>query len=425
MFVPYDYQESISTEAAKILDWMKLVYLCLEMRVGKTFTSFMTAEKVGAKDILFVTKLKAIGSIEKDYKTMQPPFSIKVINYEQLHNYIGNPDLVIIDEAHSCGAFAIPSERARLLKKICKDRKIIFMSGSPSPESYSQLYHQFWISSFSPFKEWPSFYKWANAGFVNIKKKYYYNREINNYSYANKEKVDQYTKHLFLTYTQDEAGFEQEVQEEIIHLRMSPKTYWLADKLTKDRVFIGKGGQEVVADTEVKLQNKLHQIYSGSVISESGEGVCFDYSKADFIREKFAGKKIAIFYIFKAEYAMLLWAFGIDKITSDPEEFNKSNNKIFISQIQAGGMGVNLSTADCLIMFNIHFSNVLYWQARARIQDKNRTKIAKLYWIFSEKGIEQRVYDCVKEKKDYVLSYFKRDFMIARREGDVTLIEKG
>ena len=36
------------------------------------------------------------------------------------------------------------------------------MSGTPAVESYSQLYHQFYISAFSPFKDYTNFYKWAN-----------------------------------------------------------------------------------------------------------------------------------------------------------------------------------------------------------------------------------------------------------------------
>lgn len=404
------YQESISTEAAKILEWVKIVYLAMEVRTGKTITALSAAVKYGAKDILFVTKKKAISSIQKDCKDID--CKAEVINYEQLHNYNGNPDMIIIDESHCLGQFPKAAERTKLLKELCKDKPIIYLSGTPTPESYSQLYHQFFISSFSPFKQWPSFYKWANE-FVRIKKKYFYNKEMNDYSNADKQKIDEYTKHLFLTYTQDQAGFTQAVQEEVLTVRMKLTTYKFADNLKLNRVYIGKLGQEIVADTEVKLMQKLHQIYSGTVKDEHGTGICFDDSKADFIKHHFKGRKIAIFYKFIAEATMLINAFG-DRITLSPEVFNNNSDKVFISQIQSGREGINLSTADCLVMLNIDFSSVSYQQAKARIQTKDRTKEALLYWIFSDGGIEQKIYDRVILKKDYTLSYFVKDFMIIR-----------
>lgn len=402
-----DYQESISTEAAKMLQWMNICYLSMQVRTGKTLTALAAADKYGAKNVLFVTKKKAISSINDDFLNLQPRFALTVTNYEQAHNYTGKPDLIILDESHSLGQYPIAAERTKTLKKLCEGKPIIYLSGTPTPESYSQIYHQLWVSSFSPFKEWPSFYKWAKE-FVQVKIKYLYNREINDYSNANKEKIDQYTKHLFLSYTQSEAGFKQEVTEEVIKIRMKPQTYWLADKLKKSRVHIGKGGEEIIADTEVKLMQKLHQVYSGTVIDETGDGIVFDRSKANFIKQHFTGKKIAVFYKFKAEFVALLAEFGSARITESPEVFNISDDLVFVSQIQSGREGINLSTADCLVVYNIDFSSVSYQQSRARMQSKDRTKAALLYWIFSEGGIEEKIYERVMNKQDFTLSYFRK-----------------
>lgn len=410
-----DYQESISTDAAKMLQWLKICYLSMEVRTGKTTTALAAAEKYGAKSVLFLTKKKAISSITGDYDQLGPAFKLICINYEQVENlapaYIF--DLVICDEAHCLAQYPTPATRTKALKELCKDKPIIYLSGTPTPESYSQLYHQFWISSYSPFKEWESFYKWAKE-FVTLKKRYFYNREINDYSNADKDKVDKFTKHLFISYTQGEAGFEQPVKEEVLLVRMQPSTYVLADYLRKHRVHIGKDGQEILADTEVKLMQKLHQIFSGTVIDEKKLGIVFDRSKATFIKQYFAGKKIGIFYKFTAEKIMLISVFGFDKLTEDPQEFNERDDKIFTSQIQSGAMGINLATADYLVMMNIDFSSMLYWQSRARLQDKARTKEAIIYWVFAENGIEQNIYERVLDKKDYTISYFRKDYQIKK-----------
>lgn len=407
------HQEGISTKACDLLRRFNIAYLSMEVRTGKTLTALAAAEKYGARRVLFVTKKKAISSVEQDDEQYDTALDLVTTNYEQLHNIIGDFDLIIIDEAHSIGQFPKPAERTKLLKQICTSKPIIYLSGTPSPESYSQLFHQFWVSSFSPFKNYPSFYKWARD-FVNVRKKYYYNREIKDYSNAIKDKIDLATSHLFISFTQKEAGFEQEVVEEILTVKMNEGTYLLADYLRKHRVHIGRGGEEILADTEVKLMQKLHQIYSGSVLAEDGNAKAFDHSKVQFIKTHFAGQKIGLFYKFKTERAMLFWAFGADKITEDPMEFNAGDGKTFISQIQSGREGINLSTADALVFLNIDFSAVSYWQARARMQDKNRTKEAKLYWVFAEGGIEQKIYERVLEKKDYTLSHFKRDYKISK-----------
>ena len=411
-----DYQESISTDAAKMLQWLKICYLSMEVRTGKTLTALVAAKKYGAKWVLFLTKKDAIPFIIGDYDKLGEPFKFTCINYEQIYNLSPSYDfdLVILDEAHGLGQFPTPAQRTKELRKLCVDKPIIYLSGTPTPESYSQLFHVFFVSSFSPFKEYKNFYAWAKD-FVTVKKKYFYNREINDYSHADKEKIESMTKHYFISYTQAEAGFEQEVKEVIIKIPMQKGTYWLTDYLRKHRVYVGKDGQEILADTEIKLLQKTWQMFSGTVIAENGDAICFDHTKAKYIKENFIGKKIAIFYVFKAEYTMLLWTFGIDRITDNADEFNKSDNKIFVKQIQSGAMGINISTADCMIMFNIHYSNMLYWQVRARLQDKNRTKEAIVYWLFSEGGIEEKIYKAVViDKKDYVLSYFRKDYKIKK-----------
>lgn len=409
-----DYQESISTDAAKMLQWLKICYLSMEVRCGKTLTALAACEKYGAKSVLFLTKKKAISSITGDYDQLGPSFKLICINYEQVENLAPayQFNLVICDEAHCLSQYPTPASRTKALKELCKDKPIIYLSGTPTPESYSQLYHQFWISSYSPFKEWPTFYKWAGE-FVTVKKKYYYNREINDYSNADKEKIDGLTRHLFISYTQEEAGFEQPVKEEVLLVRMQPGTYKLADYLRKHKVHIGRDGQEILADTAVKLMGKLHQIYSGTVIDEKKDGIVFDRSKASFIKEYFAGKKIGIFYKFQAERIMLICAYGSDRLTEDPQEFNEREDKMFISQIQSGREGINLATADCLVFLNIDFAAVSYWQARARLQSKDRTKDAVIYWVFAEGGIEQKIYQQVLGKLDYTLSHFKKDYKIS------------
>jgi hypothetical protein len=413
------YQREIVERGSDILLSNSILYLAMEVRTGKTITAFSIAEKVKALNVLFVTRKKAMTSIERDFESVKFAFELDLINYESLHKLTTDDieafDLVICDEAHCLGAFPLPSERTKQLREIVGNRLLILLSGTPTPESWSQLYHQLSISAHTPWKQYRNFYAWAKD-FVTVKKRYIYNREINDYTNADREKIEADTKHLFISFTQAEAGFEQMVEEEVIEVPMLNKTYIAADRLRKDKVLKTSEGM-VVADTAVKVMSKLQQMYSGTVIvdeTESGESIAqvFDTTKAKHILFRLQGQKIAIFYKFKAEEMAIRSVFGT-RVVDTPESFAMSgNDAVYISQIQSGREGINLSSADCLVMYNIDFSAVSYWQARARLQSKDRTKPAKVYWVFAKDGIEAKIYERVKDKKDYTLHHFKRDFGI-------------
>ena len=410
------YQLDIIERGAEKLLAHSILYLAMEVRTGKTITSLNIAEKVGATSVLFVTKKKAISSIEKDYESRRFPFELDVINYESIHKITNEErdtyDLVICDEAHCLGQYPIPSGRAVEMKKIVGTKLMIMLSGTPTPESWSQIFHQFWISKHSPFGH-ANFYAWVRDGYVTTKKRYVYNREVNDYSDANIDRIKNETDHLFISFTQEEAGFMQTIQEEIVTVRLKDSSVKAIRMLLRDNLLKTSQGM-VIADTAVKLQNKAHQMYSGTVIIDDpadGTAVIFDHSKAEAIRDRFAGMKIAIFYKFKAEADMLHFAMP-GRIVTDSDKFNASGaDKVYISQIQSGREGVNLSSADAIVMMNIDFSAVSYFQARARLQSKNRERPALVYWVFSEGGIEHKIYERVQMKKDYTHVHFKLDFL--------------
>jgi hypothetical protein len=187
---------------------------------------------------------------------------------------------------------------------------------------------------------------------------------------------------------------------------MKQSTYNVIELLKRDRVVIGKKG-EVLADTAVKLQQKIHQMFSGTIKFEDGTRTVFDYSKAEFIRERFKDNKIGIFYKFKAEWDALKEIFG-DNLTNDLQEFNTTSKNIAL-QIVSGREGISLKEAEYLVYYNIDFSAVSYWQSKDRMTTMDR-KFNKAFWIFAHGGIEQKIYRSVMNKKNYTLSNFKKDY---------------
>ena len=403
------YQQVIVEKTCKLLrDAPRFAYLSMEVRTGKTLTALSALDCVGGvTTVLFVTKKKAIGGIQKDYKALEPSYKCEFINYESLHKVdIDKIDAVVFDEAHGMGAFPKPSNRAKEARDLVFKHNpyVIFLSGTPSPESYSQLYHQMWVlGGRSPFSE-SAFYKWAHS-YVKIWERMINGFRVHDYSNGIQEKIMSEVKPYMISYTQNEAGFTSKVNEHVLKVRMSDTTYRIADKLKRDLLFEGKD-DVILADTPVKLMQKLHQIYSGTVILESGKSIVLDKTKAEFIKERFAGKRIAVFYKFQEELKCLLSVFQED-MTTDLGKFHAGDCNNFAIQIVTGREGISLKEADFLVYYNIDFSATSYWQSRDRLTTMDRLE-NNVYWIFAEDGIEEKIYKVVQQKKNFTISHFKK-----------------
>jgi hypothetical protein len=400
-----EYQKKIIKDASNVISLHRFVYLAMEVRTGKTLTSLGIAEELGVDNVLFLTKKKAISSITSDYELMCPnSFSLFTINYESIHKAPNIKwDMIILDEAHGLGAFPKPSKRAKQVSELIRKNNpfVCLLSGTPTPESYSQMYHQVYGIPNNPFKEYNNFYRFCDDH-VNKTQKRINGFMINNYS-DGRQSINDLMKPYMISYTQQQAGFSSEIEEEILTVRVN--TNEMCNQLKKDLV-IEMDDEAILADTGVKLMSKLHQMYSGTVKFESGKSVVLDTSKADFIKWKFEGNKLGIFYKFKAELDALKQVFG-DDICTDLETFNSTDKHIAL-QIVSGREGISLRNADFIVFYNIDFSATSYWQARDRMTTKDRN-YNKVYWLFSEGGIEKKVYRTVIQKKDYTLRHFKKD----------------
>tara|TARA_R110000751_G_scaffold92044_2_gene180289 strand:- start:1543 stop:2778 length:1236 start_codon:yes stop_codon:yes gene_type:complete len=403
-----DYQKNIISKGVSIIKTNRFLYLAMEVRTGKTLTSLGICEKLDVKKVLFITKKKAISSIKYDYEMLLPEFEMEIINYESLHKVRQTGwDVVICDEAHGMGAFPKPNGRAKKVKDIIfrSNPYVILLSGTPTPEGYSQMYHQVYFIPTNPFSQYRSFYKFSND-YVSVIKKKIGGMYINDYSKGSKKIIEHMSPYT-INFSQKDAGFVVDTKEHVIEIDIEPSTFQLISKLKKDLVI--EGDKEVIlADTGVKLMIKTHQLCSGTIKFESGNSMVLDYSKALYIKERFKGMKIAIFYKFKEELNALKKVFG-DDVCQDLECFDTTPKNIAL-QIVSGREGISLRNAKALVYYNIDFSATSYWQSRDRMTTKDRLK-NNIYWIFSKYGIEKDIYKAVIKKKDYTLTHFKRDFV--------------
>ena len=81
---------------------------------------------------------------------------------------------------------------------------------------------------------------------------------------------------------------------------------------------------------------------------------------------------------------------------------------------QSSTEGVNLSEYDAIVYLNFGFSGKNFVQSRDRLSSVSRTKENVIYFIFEEKGINEKIYKRVSKKQDFNLIAFKKDYEAKR-----------
>lgn len=413
-----DYQIDLSEKCLEVLQKLKIVYLIAEVRTGKTLTALQTANLYGAKKVLFITKLKAISSIQNDYDALQPEFKIQIINKESLHKVTDTDfDLIIVDENHAVSStYPKPNIAAKQIKQRFGNLPQIYLSGTPAIESGSQWFHSFWISENSPFRNYKNFYAWAKE-YTTPAIKHFGALKVNDYSKSIDDKILPIIEPYLVRFTQKEAGFSTEISEHILYHDLHPSIKSMVDKLCDKLVLQGKD-ETVLGDSPAKLMSKVHQIENGTVIFESGNGKILDTGKAEFIRDRFAGKKMAIFYYFKKEWDLLKSVFG-DSLTDSLDEFNTTDKHIALQQV-SGSEGISLKAADVLIIYNNGYSGRHAVQMVDRMTTIDR-KENNVYFIFAKSGINARIFKAVKGKRKYNDKMFLKDVGIKNSKFDKKL----
>ena len=401
-----DYQIDLSYKGLDILKQLGIVYLVMSVRTGKTLTSLNIANLYGAKKVLFITKLKAISSIKSDYDALNPNYEIQIINNESLHKITDNDfDLIISDEHHRNSAFPKPCKSAKNIRERFGHLPHIYLSGTPAIESGSQWFHSFWTSKFSPFNKFKNFYDWSRT-YTEPFTKHFGALQVKDYSKSKDDEILAIIEPYLVRFTQKDAGFTSEITEEVIYYPIDVKIKQMVKRLMTDLVLEGKE-ETILGDTAAKLMSKVHQLENGTIIFESGNSMILDTSKAEYIKQYFEGKKIAIFYYFKKEWELLKQVFG-DNLTDNLEEFNTTDKHIALQQI-SGSEGISLKEADVLVYYNWGYSGRQYTQGRDRLTTINRSA-NHVYFFFDKDGLNAKIYKALKSKKRYNEKLFQKNY---------------
>lgn len=387
---PYNHQLVIADQATAILKEHMIVYLALEERTGKTLTAILVAEQINVERVLVITKKKALSGWHDTIAAYKPAKHFEVTNYHQVEKLTDDYDLIIIDEAHSyISGYPKTSKMWSSIKAVANNKPIIYLSATPYAQGYQLLYHQFAISSWSPWRKHKNFYQWF-AVYGVAKSLYANGRQIPQYNTVLPQ-VFETVSHLFITKTRKELDFEHEPEDVVHYIELDADTKKLYNQLVDERI-AKVGSQELICDTVMKLRTSLHMLEGGVAKIDSTYIVLPNQEKIDFILANFGDSPdVVIMYQYIAEKTKL----------------EKHFKKATILQATSYAEGVDLSSYAHLIIYSQDWSTARHSQRRARQANMARKEPIKVHFLLSSKAISEQVYTAVaKNKVNYIDSLY-------------------
>ena len=408
-----DYQIDIIKRGKQILLNNHILYLNLQTRLGKTIISLKICQQINPNIlILFLTTKLTKKSILSDYKESNIKNQIIIQSVSSLHKLptFKKQIFIIVDQSHVFGTYPKMNKKCKLLKQLVKNNNIIYLSATPSPQSFSQIYHQLCVSNYSPFKEYKTFYRWADK-YVIKTQSLYNNIVVQNYSNALYQMIYPKIQKLILSYSKKDAGFDFiQVEDIILEVQMKQNFVKLCKKLHNyfGKKIITKNNHVINVQSQLNYMNTLNQ-FCGGTLKQDKTFIQIDNSKVLFINQYFKNtKKIVIFYKYKGQQ-QLLKKYLDRKIVKSPQLFNKqeSQNIAFISQFKSGRQGINLSSSNNIIFYNMDYSYLSYLQTKNRIQSFNKDQKPFAYFLFSNIGLQKKIYKKVINKHNFTKKYLK------------------
>jgi superfamily II DNA or RNA helicase len=394
---PTKYQIEAVELGYSILKEHMIVYLAMEERVGKTIPSIMIAEMCSnVNSVLVATKKKAVEDWRKLLRQFPHTKKYNVTNYHQLHKF-GRPGLLILDEAHNYIS-GYPEQSAmhrNIQENISPQIPIIYLSATPHAQGYQMLYHQFALSSWSPWRRYKDFYSWFKV--YGIPDHAWFNdRQVPVYTTTKEEQIKAETDHLFITKTRKAAGFRHEPVDQLHYIQLSSSTKSMYNELMKHR-FLTLGKYELVCDTPMKFRTALHMLEGGVAKIDNTYLVLSNDEKIQYILNTWGDTEdIVIFYHYIAEGTKLRKVF----------------KKATILQGVSYAEGIDLTHKDTIIVYSQNFSTAKHTQRRARQASMHRDKPITVHFLLVRKAVSEQVYEAVAINKiNFVDSVFERNYI--------------
>ena len=353
----------------------------------------------------------AYGSAKKRAAIIEGDAEFVIINYDGVEIVAdaianGGFDLIIVDEAtHYKNA---QTKRWKTLNKLLTtDMWLWLLTGTPAAQSPVDAYG---LAKLVNPKGVPRF-------FGSFRDMVMY--KVTNFKWVPKPNATETVFNALqpaIRYTKDECLDLPDIiytTRDIPLTRQQEKYY----KQLKDKMIMQAAGEDVTAATAAVNMNKLLQISSGAVYTDSGETIEFDTKhRYKVLREVIdeSSKKVLIFVPFKHTIDLLTEKLRADGIPTEVisgavkagertrifRDFQQTDNpRVLVIQPQAAAHGVTLTAASTVVWWGPTSSVETYAQANARVHRAGQDHKCTVVQLQGS-NVEKRVYALLNNKID-------------------------
>jgi len=417
-----------------------------DMGLGKTTSAIIASLECEAKKILIVCPASVKINWKKEIENYSKErvliiegrkwgstFKYYIINYDILKNYhttdkkeenedyklIVNEkfDLAIVDEAHYISNTT--ANRTKLLNDILEViPKVWLLTGTPMTSRPINYFNLLKLVDSPVALNWQHYVKRYCRGFKMRVRSGESTRTVWNTSGAsNLDELRERTKNLMLRRMKVEIpGLPEKIISEIF---LELKSTYYNEELeefmriteeNKHRTTLNIETQEEEPDRENVVAvlgrlMKVRQVLAFEKIPYTSELIdkCLELDKKsivfsnftmpiDMLHEKYPRNSI----ILDGRMSTVKREEAINRFQTDPKI------KILIAQIIAGGIGINLTAAEVVIMNDLSFVPAHHSQAEDRAYRTGQVKNVLVYYPIFENTIEQIIYNILERKKNII-----------------------
>lgn len=345
-------------------------------------------------------------SAKKREEAMHSSAQIHIINRENVQWLVNalqqdwHYDAVVIDESSSFKSHS--SQRWKSLRQVVKTGKIkrmIQLTGTPSPNSLMELWPQIFLLDSG-----------KRLGATRGKFIDTFCRQVGNPQWSQyevradmKETLQKRVADLVLRMAaKDYLELPDRIDSDVV-VQLPPKAQKAYSQMEKDFLIDLEQGEILAANAAVKI-NKLLQVSSGSVYTEDGYEVLHD-AKIEALKEivEAANEPVLVAYNFKSDAERICKAIKgavvLKKDTNLINQWNDGEVPIMLAHPASAGHGLNLQRGGSLIVwFGLSWSLELYQQFNARLHRQGQTRPVRVVHLLADTAADRLVREVLTDK---------------------------
>jgi len=415
--------------------------LALDMGCGKSFVTVALCKEHRAKKILILCPLSVVGVWPREFTKHSDGFRVTpldsgtvakktdaaklalrvaavgdapcviVVNYESAWRepfktfaLTAKFDLVVLDESHRVKS---PGGKAsRFVGQFAKSGcRMLALTGTPAPHSPLDLYGQFraiapevYGTSFNRFKRRYS----VMGGFQNY--------QVIGWRYESemKEKFDS----VAITVKKEDALDLPPISHVDIPVVLGGSCKKTYDSIDKDFWAQVDGGQITAANALVKLL-RLQQITGGFIKDDDGKTTTIGDAKRMVLKDLLVDCKgpVVVFCRFRQDIKNIRdvaeeLKLRHGEVSGEQKDLDEAQYPADIDvlavQIQAGGVGIDLTRASVGIYYSMGFSLGDYLQSLARLHRPGQEEKVIFYHLVATKTVDEKVYKALQQRQDVI-----------------------